>query len=129
VQVGIFGKSWGGFNGLQIASMRPPSLAAVIAAYVTDDRYAVDVHYDGGCVVGSEMLSWSVYMFALNTVPPDPRNVSDWKNQWECRLREASAPWVVDWLRHQTRDDFWKYGSVCEDYSQINIPALVVGRW
>ncbi len=108
--------------------MQPPSLTAVIAAYVTDDRYAVDVHYDGGCVMASEMLSWSTYMFALNALPPDPRNVVDWKHQWHRRLNEASTPWVTKWLSHQTRDVFWKHGSVCEDYSHIKVPSLVIGK-
>ena len=50
--VGMFGKSWGGFNGLQVAAQRPPALKAVVSAYSTDDRYAEDVHYMGGCLLG-----------------------------------------------------------------------------
>src|SRR6476469_1566301 len=29
-RVGMIGKSWGGFNGLQIAAMRPPALGCVV---------------------------------------------------------------------------------------------------
>lgn len=54
--VGLFGKSWGGFNGLQIAARRPPELRAVISLYSTDDRYADDVHYMGGCLLANDML-------------------------------------------------------------------------
>eukprot|EP01051_Picozoa_sp_SAG22_P004725 SAG22_NODE_261_length_13373_cov_17.745472_7_plen_208_part_00 len=43
--VGMYGKSWGGFNGLQMASLRPPELRSVVSLYSTDDRYATDVHY------------------------------------------------------------------------------------
>src|SRR5437763_7910530 len=43
--VGMFGKSWGGFNGLQVAARRPPALKAIISIYSTDDRYADDIHY------------------------------------------------------------------------------------
>ena len=37
--VGMFGKSWGGFNGLQVAFEQPPALKAVISLYSTDNRY------------------------------------------------------------------------------------------
>ena len=31
--------------------------------------------------------------------------------------------WIIDWLQHQRRDDYWKQGSVCEDFSRIKIPV------
>ena len=34
-KVGMYGKSWGGFNGLQVAFHQPPALAAVISLYST----------------------------------------------------------------------------------------------
>jgi len=34
-RVGMFGKSWGGFNGLQVAFCRPPALKAAISIYST----------------------------------------------------------------------------------------------
>jgi uncharacterized protein len=36
--VGMIGISWGGFNGLQIASRQPPALRAVISLCSTADR-------------------------------------------------------------------------------------------
>lgn len=41
--VGMIGKSWGGFNGLQLAARQPEALKAVISLCSTDDRYADDV--------------------------------------------------------------------------------------
>src|SRR6478609_2599730 len=43
-RTGMMGISWGGFNSLQVAARRPPSLRAVVTACSTDDRYADDVH-------------------------------------------------------------------------------------
>ncbi len=37
--VGMFGKSWGGFNALQVAALRPPALKAIITLCSTDDRW------------------------------------------------------------------------------------------
>ena len=43
--VGMMGKSWGGFNALQVAARRPPALKAIITVCSTDDRFATDIHY------------------------------------------------------------------------------------
>lgn len=37
-KVGMYGKSWGGFNGLHLAFKKPTALKAVITLYSTDDR-------------------------------------------------------------------------------------------
>jgi uncharacterized protein len=126
---GIIGISWGGFNGLQIAARRPPQLKAVISVASTDDRYADDVHYRGGCVLASDMLEWASRMFAENGLPPDPRLVGDrWREIWFDRM-ENTPPYVEAWLSHQARDDFWKQGSVCEDYAAIECPVYAIGGW
>ena len=127
--VGMIGKSWGGFNALQIAAHAPPELQAVISVCSTDDRYADDVHYIGGCVFGAYMLSWASTMLAFNARPPDPAVVGEgWREQWLERL-EQTPPFVEAWLSHQRRDEFWKQGSVCEDYGAIRCPVYMVGGW
>ncbi|MEQ8697012.1 MAG: CocE/NonD family hydrolase, partial [Bauldia litoralis] len=40
--VGMMGISWGGFNALQVAALKPPPLKAIITLCSTDDRYADD---------------------------------------------------------------------------------------
>ncbi|MDR9437296.1 MAG: CocE/NonD family hydrolase [Thiohalophilus sp.] len=126
--VGMMGISWGGFNGLQIAAMRPPQLKAVITASSTDDRYADDVHHMGGCLLGDN-LSWASTMFAYNSCPPDPEVVGDnWRDMWFERLR-GSGLWLEQWLQHQRRDDYWKHGSICEDYADVQCPVMAVSGW
>jgi putative CocE/NonD family hydrolase len=126
--VAIIGISWGGFNGLQIAARRPPELKTVISLCSTDDRYADDVHYMGGCLLGDN-LSWASVMFGFNSLPPDPQIVGDrWREMWQQRL-EGSGLWLEKWLRHQRRDAHWQHGSVCEDYSAIQVPVLLASGW
>lgn len=126
---GIIGISWGGFNGLQIAARRPPQLKAIVTICSTDDRYADDVHYMGGCVLGSEMLPWASTMLALNAQPPDPRFVGErWREMWLERM-EKSPPFVEAWLTHQRRDAYWKHGSVCENFADIECAVYAVGGW
>ncbi|QQE74958.1 CocE/NonD family hydrolase [Brevibacillus composti] len=127
--VGMIGKSWGGFNGLQVAARRPPALKTIITLCSTDDRYADDVHYLGGCVLASDMLWWASTMLVYNARPADPRIVGDeWRSTWLQRL-EKTPPFVEEWMSHQRRDAYWKHGSVCENYADIEIPVFAVGGW
>ncbi len=127
--VGIIGISWGGFNGLQIAARRPPELKAVITLCSTVDRYADDVHYMGGCLLGADMLPWASTMLAYNALPPDPRFVGErWRALWLERM-ERTPPYIEAWLTHQRRDAFWRHGSVGENYADITCPVFAVGGW
>ena len=126
--VGMMGISWGGFNSLQIAALRPPALKAVIALGTTVDRYNDDIHYKNGCLLNSN-FTWSMTMLAYGSRPPDPGLVGDaWRDMWRHRLETQPFP-LSAWLSHQTRDEFWKHGSICEDYSAIEIPAMVISGW
>lgn len=125
--VGIIGISWGGFNGLQLAARRPPELGAVITVASTDDRYADDVHYMGGCLLGDN-LSWASTMFSYNSLPPDPALTPDWRERWHERLA-GSGLWLETWLRHPHRDAYWKHGSVAENPASIEVPVMAVSGW
>jgi putative CocE/NonD family hydrolase len=127
-RIGMYGISWGGFNGLQLAALQPPELRAVVSVASTDDRYADDVHHMGGCLLGDN-LSWASTMFAFNSLPPDPAVVGErWRSLWLERL-EHCTPWLEGWLRHQRRDGYWRHGSVCEDFAAIRAPVLAVSGW
>ena len=127
--VGMIGISWGGFNGLQVAARRPPALKAVISMCSTDDRYADDVHYAGGCVLGVDMLQWAATMLTLCAMPPDPAAVGDgWRDTWLARL-DGAVPMLEAWLSHQRRDAYWKHGSVCEEYAASEAQVYAVGGW
>jgi putative CocE/NonD family hydrolase len=128
-EVGMIGYSWGGFNALQVAARRPDALKAVISVCSTDDRYLDDCHYMGGCLLAADMLKWAETMRAFNALPPDPRFVGErWREMWRDRL-ERTPHLVEEWLKHQRRDDFWKQGSVAEDYSAIDCPVFLAGGW
>ena len=126
--VGMMGKSWGGFNALQVAALQPPALKAIITVCSTDDRYADDVHYMGGCLLSDNMW-WGSTMLVFNNRPPDPEIVGDrWLDMWKERLA-ADEPWPAIWLKHQHRDAYWQHGSICQDYSAIKVPVYAIGGW
>lgn len=127
-KVGMMGKSWGGFNSLQVAARRPKALKAVIAVGFTDDRYNEDIHYKGGCLLNDNFW-WGNIMLAYQSRAIDPKIVGEkWRQMWLDRLSEMPL-WMADWLEHQTRDEFWKHGSVCEDYNAIEVPVFAIDGW
>lgn len=126
--VGMMGISWGGFNGLQIAALDPEPLKAVVSICSTVDRYADDIHFKGGLMLG-ENPAWAATVLAWFALPPDPEIVGEgWREMWMQRLE--NTPFLADtWVQHQLRDDYWKHGSVCEEYSAITAAVLSVGGW
>ncbi len=126
--VGMMGKSWGGFNSLQVAALQPPALKAIITVCSTDDRYADDAHYMGGCLL-DENLTWGSVLLTFNAYPPDPEVVGTrWRRMWLERLEHAVL-FPEAWLRHQRRDAYWKHGSVCEAFDRIRCPVYAIGGW
>ena len=126
--VGMQGKSWGGFNALQIAARRPPALKAIITTFSTDNRYTDDIHYMGGCLL-NDNLWWGSIMLAYQSRPLDPEIVgAGWRERWLERL-ETLPFFPALWLAHQRYDDYWKHGSICEDFAAIECPVLAIGGW
>jgi putative CocE/NonD family hydrolase len=126
--VGMMGNSWGGFNALQVAALRPPALKAIITSCSTDNRYSDDMHYMGGCLL-NDTIDWGTTFFSLLPRTPDPELVGDaWRQMWVHRLNGIVQP-IEPWLEHQTYDAYWKHGSVCEDYSAITCAVFAVGGW
>lgn len=127
-KVGMIGISWGGFNALQVAARQPPALAAIVSVCSTDDRYADDVHFMGGALLGNN-LTWGSTMLSHLTRPPDPAVVGDrWRDMWLRRL-ENLEPFAAIWMAHPRRDAQWTQGSVCEDFAAIACPVYAVGGW
>jgi predicted acyl esterase len=125
--VGMMGKSWGAFNALQVAALQPPALKAVIAVCGTVDRFGHDIHFKGGCLLG-ENFGWASTMLSYSSRPADPSLRPDWREEWLKRLE--GNPWLGPrWAGHQTRDAYWRHGSVGDDWSRLTVPILAFGGW
>ncbi|MGA8258998.1 MAG: CocE/NonD family hydrolase [Arenicellales bacterium] len=126
--VGMTGISWGGFASLQVAARRPPALKAIITLCSSDDRFTDDAHYMGGCLI-NENMTWGSVLLCSNALPPDPEIVGErWKAMWLQRL-QGSVAFPELWLHHPSRDEYWKHGSVCEDYGAIQCAVYAIGGW
>ncbi len=126
--IGMQGKSWGGFNALQVAARRPPALKAIITTFSTDNRYTDDIHYMGGCLL-NDNLWWGSIMLAYQSRPLDPDIIGPaWRKRWLERI-ETLPFFPALWLSHPRYDAYWKHGSICEDYGAIECPVLAIGGW
>ncbi|MBN9070836.1 MAG: CocE/NonD family hydrolase [Rhizobiales bacterium] len=126
--VGMIGISWGGFNALQMAATAPDCLKAVIAVAATHNRFTDDIHFMGGALLTNN-LTWSQKLMADVGRPPDPLMVGDrWRQMWLDRLNRERL-FIEPWLEHQRYDEFWRHGSVCEDYASIRCAVLAVAGW
>ncbi|CAG9577305.1 putative X-pro, dipeptidyl-peptidase,serine peptidase, Clan SC, family S15 [Leishmania major strain Friedlin] len=126
--VGMMGKSWGGFNSLQVAARRPPALRAIIVLGFTHNRFTDDIHWKGGCLLNDNFW-WGCIMQGFQSCPPDGDIVGDrWKEMWLERLDKMPLN-AADWAEHQRYDAYWQHGSIQEDYSSIQVPVLLIDGW
>lgn len=128
-QVGMYGTSYSGFNSLHMAMENVPALGAVIAIYASDDRYNDDVHYMGGIRKWVDLVDYCQYMTPMNALPPVPEVAGDgWRQTWQQRV-DTLEPWLLTWLAHPQRDSYWQAGSVCDDYTRVRIPTMLIAGW
>lgn len=126
--IGMMGISWGGFNSLQVAALKPPALKAIMTLCASDDRYTDDAHYMGGCLL-NENMQWGSMLTMYCAYPPDPEIVGEsWRDMWAKRI-EKLKPFPALWMQHPWRDSYWKHGSICENYEAIEIPIYAIGGW
>jgi len=126
--VGMRGKSWGGFNALQIAALAPAALKAIMPMCFSDNRYTDDAHYVGGALALVN-FEWGTMFQNVLVGPPDPHLFGpQWKQEWLKRL-QALPPVLAEWLGHQRFDAYWQRQSVGLDYSRIKCPVYCVGGW
>lgn len=120
-RVGMWGKSWGGFNAIQTAMRRPPALKAILAFDATDDLYPEDVHHMDGAFHCDEFMS---FMDNENILPRTPYLRLDdeyFKNRFD------HDPWFLTYAKEQVDGPFWRRNSLRWQYDKIAVPCYLVG--
>lgn len=127
-RVGMMGTSWGGTASLQAASRRPTALKAIIAVCANNNRFDDDIHHMGGCLL-TDSVEWGATLPAILASPPDAETVGpNWREIWRQRLDRLDFP-LEYWVRHESRDQYWRRGSVDETPDAIRCPVLMIGGW
>ena len=133
--VGMYGKGWGAYAALRVASLpdkrKPDALKTIITQNASVDRYTDNSYYAGECVLGATMLKKGVEMLAENARPPNPYIVGmdKWKELWKKRL-DKIKPATEKWLQEQDKDSqYWKESSLIDDLENIKIPVFLWDGW
>jgi putative CocE/NonD family hydrolase len=146
-KVGMYGSSYVGATQWLAAVTAPPHLATIVPANTASD------YYDGWTYEGGEfrlgfVLPWAIGSLAttaainrhddaavaeLKAASGDPTRWLDFrpfKNLPPLHPESPSvAPWYFDWIRHSTRDDFWKRWSIRDRYQAVKVPVLDIEGW
>ncbi len=120
-RVGMWGKSWGGFNAIQVAMRQPPALAAILATEAADDLFHDDVHHMDGAFHLDQFIP---FMDNENTIPQTPDYPLD---EAYFRNRFDQPPWFLNYTRHQRDGDFWRKNSLRWQYDRMQVPAYLIG--
>ena len=119
--VGMWGISWGGFNAIQMARRRPPSLKAICALMATGELFHDDIHYVDGMFHVDE---WELMMDLLNAMSPPPAFPIDEETM---AARFDTEPWKLRVMRQQRDGPYWRQGSLDPDYGGIEVPTMLIG--
>jgi putative CocE/NonD family hydrolase len=145
-KVGMYGSSYVGATQWLAATTAPPHLATIVPANTASD------YYDGWTYQGGEFRLAFVQPWAIGLATSAAQNRKDQATAAELKAASADptrwmdfrpfkdlppmqpqnpavAPWYFDWIRHSTRDDFWRQFSIRDRYPSVKVPVLDVEGW
>lgn len=142
--VGMYGFSYQGYTQLAAAAAHPPSLKA-IAPHMTAMNLYDGWFYRSGLLQLNSTLGWGNQMLRENARRAEVKEISEqleaaWRNPSAlCRelpVREVSpltspeaAPFVADWLTHDTDDSYWAALDVTAAVVDSGVPMFHLGGW
>lgn len=146
-KVGMYGSSYVGATQWLAAVTTPPHLVTIVPANTASDYYD-GWNYEGGEFRLAFVLPWAMASIAttaainrndqatvheLAAAVEDPTRWMDFRPFKDLPPMQpgnpAVAPWYFDWIRHSTRDDFWRQFSIRDRYPSIGIPVLNFEGW
>ena len=121
--IGMWGKSWGGFNSIQGALLPPPALKAILATMAMDDLYHADVHHMDGAFHVDQFMP---IMDHQNTLPQTLNYPLD---EAFFRDRFNHYPLFLTYTKKQLDGEFWRKNSLRWQYDKIRVPCYLIGRF
>jgi putative CocE/NonD family hydrolase len=145
-KVGMYGSSYVGATQWLAATTAPPHLVTIVPANTASD------YYDGWTYQGGEFRLAFVQPWAIGLATSAAQNRKDQTTAAELSAASADptrwmdfrpfkdlppmqpqnpavAPWYFDWIRHSTRDDFWRQFSIRDRYPSVKVPVLNIEGW
>ena len=132
-KVGMYGSSYVGATQWLAAVTAPPHLVTIVPSNTASD------YYDGWTYEGGEFRLAFVLPWAMGLAKSAAENRNDQATVAQLKADAADptrwldfrpfkdlppmqpqnpavAPWYFDWIRHSTRDDFWRQFSIRDRY-------------
>lgn len=146
-KVGMYGSSYVGATQWLAATTTPPHLTTIVPSNTASD------YYDGWTYEGGAFRLGFVQPWAMGTIATTAaKNRGDLaalkqlqaaaaeRDRWLNHLPYQDlppmqpgdlrvAPWYFDWIRHSTRDDYWKRWSIRDRYQNVTVPVLHFEGW
>ena len=120
----MMGKSWGGFNALQVGGAAPAG-AEGDHHRLLDRRPLRRRHPLHGRRAAQRQSLVGRDHARLSGAPARPGARAARAGASMAGSGSKRMPfWPALWLTHQRRDAYWRHGSVCEDFSAIAVPGL-----
>ncbi len=135
--VGMYGFSFQGLVQLQAAAAGSGPLKAMAPAQTAADAYN-GWHYENGVPLYGGNVSWSLQLGWISALhdhrDADAARYRKLQNElgptisMPPAIPEAASdiPWLVDWLTHETYDDYWRDQSIAPAPA---VPSLWVAGW
>jgi putative CocE/NonD family hydrolase len=146
-KVGMYGFSYVGATQWLAATQAPPHLTAIVPAHTSSDYYD-GWFYEGGAFSLAFAESWPLSGLVNSAIWRfGQQKVVDQVNKGKEQLQAVYAylpverlPWLVpdqpeiagyffDWIKHDTRDEYWRQWSIRDRWSKVTVPALNIGGW
>jgi putative CocE/NonD family hydrolase len=146
-KVGMYGFSYVGATQWLAAVQRPPHLVTIVPAQTSSDYYD-GWSYEGGAWSLAFEESWPLTTIALSAMrrsgdqslldqisgaasnlPELYRHLPFADYLGPSKAGAKIAPYYIDWVTHDTWDDYWKQWSIRTRYRDVQVPALNFAGW
>ncbi|HEU0007445.1 MAG TPA: CocE/NonD family hydrolase [Terriglobia bacterium] len=137
-KVGMFGASYVGATQMLAAISKPPHLTAIFP-YVTASEY-----YDGWTYQSGALMQWFASSWTSGLTIDTLRRKANLRlrpKEWvesfpveDYRLLDLPtaselAPYLMDWVTHETEDEYWKRWKISDHYPEMTVKGLHAGGW
>lgn len=126
--IGTAGGSYLGWSQWASAANASKHLKAMVPVVPFDNAY--DIAHAGGAFQLALLMGWGT---AVGGVTLNPEKLTEafrhlpletFGDQFEKKI-----PYLNDWVKHATYDDYWKQRGMERRYADVTVPVLNIGGW
>ncbi|HTL57831.1 MAG TPA: CocE/NonD family hydrolase [Candidatus Limnocylindrales bacterium] len=126
--IGTSGGSYVGWTQWAAAPSASHHLKAMVPLVPFGNSY--DLAYLGGAFQLALLMGWGSAVGGV-TLSPDKLDQAyhhlplyTFADQFDKKV-----PYLTEWIRHSTYDDYWKHRGIDYRYAEVTVPALNIGGW